>query len=76
MITFVFLDSETGAQFARLNDSLVRVVARRTAKSKIKYLSNGGEMHTDCRIIRRLWTVDESSPESMSDEAGRANASF
>jgi hypothetical protein len=76
MLTFVFFDSQTGNQFARIGGYLVSVNARCTPESTVRYTANGGEMHSHCRIIDRRWTVDESSPECMSDDELRANASF
>ena len=76
MLTFVFFDSQTGNQFARVGGYLVSVNARCTPESVVRYVANGGELYSHCRIIDRRWTADESSPECMRDDELRANTAF
>ena len=80
MLTFVYLDTATGNQFARIDGQLISVNARSTAQSRTIYLDSTdaprGKMISHCRIVDRRWTVNDSDPALMSDDESRANASF
>jgi hypothetical protein len=76
MLTYVYLDTQTGNQFAMIDGYLISVNARCTSESVLRFTANGGEMHSHCRIIDRRWTVDASEPDRLSADEARALSSF